>query len=118
MPPAFFMLVRAAIVSAVGVAVAELGDAPKALALLGIGDELKPEAAQAVAELARRSVESVMVSGDSRVVAEAIAARVGIANVRAEVLPQHLAAHLVHLHEAHAEAHAYSIDPPYGSGGI
>jgi len=67
---------------------AEFGAVPKALAMLGIGDELKPEAAQAVAELARRHIVSVMVSGDSRVVAEAIAARVGIENVRAEVLPE------------------------------
>jgi len=58
------------------------------LALLGIGDELKPEAAEAVAELARRNILSVMVSGDSRTVAEAIAARVGITKVRAEVLPE------------------------------
>jgi Cu+-exporting ATPase len=80
---------------------AELGAAPRALALLGIGDELKPEAAQAVAELARRNVESVMVSGDSRVVAEAIAARVGIANVRAEVLPEDKAREIRALHASH-----------------
>jgi Cu+-exporting ATPase len=80
---------------------AELGTAPKVLALLGIGDELKPEAAQAVAELARRHVESVMLSGDSRVVAEAIASRVGIANVRAGVLPEDKAREVQALHEAH-----------------
>jgi Cu+-exporting ATPase len=80
---------------------AELGAAPRALALLGIGDELKPEAAQAVAELARRHVESVMLSGDSRVVAEAIAARVGITNVRAEVLPEDKAREVLALHDAH-----------------
>jgi Cu+-exporting ATPase len=80
---------------------AELGAAPRALALLGIGDELKPEAAQAVTELARRNVESVMVSGDSRVVAEAIAARVGIANVRAEVLPEDKAREIRALHASH-----------------
>jgi Cu+-exporting ATPase len=80
---------------------AELGSAPRALALLGIGDEVKPEAAQAVAALARRQVESIMVSGDSRAVAEAIAARVGIANVRAEVLPEDKARVVLALHEAH-----------------
>ena len=66
----------------------ELDGEPRALALFGIGDELKPEAAEAVAELARRRIESVMLSGDSRAVAESIAARVGIRDVRAEVLPE------------------------------
>jgi len=66
---------------------ADLSGTPRVIALLGIGDELKLEAAQAVAELARRHIEAVMLSGDSRAVAEAIAARVGIRDVRAEVLP-------------------------------
>jgi Cu+-exporting ATPase len=80
---------------------AELGAAPRALALLAIGDELKPEAAQAVAELARRDIATVMLSGDSRAVAEAIAARLGIANVRAEVLPEDKAREVQALHVAH-----------------
>jgi Cu+-exporting ATPase len=80
---------------------AELGAAPRALALLAIGDELKPEAAQAVAELARRDIATVMLSGDSRAVAEAIAARLGIANVRAEVLPEDKAREVQALHAAH-----------------
>jgi Cu+-exporting ATPase len=80
---------------------AELGATPKALALLGIGDELKPEAAEAVAELARRNIVSVMLSGDSRTVAEAIAARVGITSVRAEVLPEDKAREIDSLRTAH-----------------
>jgi P-type Cu+ transporter len=80
---------------------AELGTAPKALALLGIGDELKPEAAEAVAELARRQIVSVMLSGDSRTVAHAIAARVGITNVRAEVLPEDKAREVQALRASH-----------------
>jgi Cu+-exporting ATPase len=80
---------------------AELGTASKALALLAIGDELKPEAGRAVAELRRRHIESVMLSGDSRAVAEAIAARLGIASVRAEVLPEDKAREVQALHAAH-----------------
>ncbi|HSC01207.1 MAG TPA: heavy metal translocating P-type ATPase, partial [Burkholderiaceae bacterium] len=80
---------------------AELGAAPTALALLAIGDELKPESAQAIAELARRGIATVMMSGDSRIVAEAIAARVGITNVRAEVLPEDKAREVQALHTAH-----------------
>jgi Cu+-exporting ATPase len=80
---------------------AELGAAPTALALLGIGDELKPEAAPAIAELARRKIATVMVSGDSRVVAEAIAERLGIKSVRAEVLPEDKAREIEALRAAH-----------------
>jgi Cu+-exporting ATPase len=66
---------------------ADLSGMPRAIALLGIGDELKPEAAEAIAELARRHIETVMLTGDSHAVAQAIAARVGIHNIRAEILP-------------------------------
>jgi Cu+-exporting ATPase len=79
----------------------DLTGAPRALALLAIGDELKPEAAQAVAELARRNIAAVMLSGDSRAVAEAIAARLGILDVRAEVLPEDKAAIVQSLHRSH-----------------
>jgi Cu+-exporting ATPase len=67
---------------------ADLADTPRIVALLAIGDALKPEAAQAVAELARRGIVAAMVTGDSHVVAEAIAARLGIRKVYAEVLPE------------------------------
>jgi Cu+-exporting ATPase len=80
---------------------ADLAGAPRALALLGIGDELKPEAAQAVAELARRHIDVVMLTGDSRAVAESIAARVGIRSVRAEVLPEEKAREVQALRESH-----------------
>jgi Cu+-exporting ATPase len=80
---------------------AELGATPRPLALLGIGDELKPEAPQAVAELARRHIASVMLTGDSRAVAQAIAARAGITNVRAEILPEDKAREMQALRESY-----------------
>jgi Cu+-exporting ATPase len=80
---------------------ADLTGSPQALALLGIGDELKPEAKEAVEALARRGVEAVMVSGDSRAVAEAIAARIGIRDVRAEVLPEDKSKVVQALHASH-----------------
>ena len=80
---------------------AELSGKPRIIALLGIGDELKPEAAEAIAELARRHIETVMLTGDSRVVAEAIAARVGIRSVRAEILPEDKAGVMQKLRQAH-----------------
>jgi Cu+-exporting ATPase len=60
-----------------------------AMALLAFADEPKPEAAQAVARLRARGLRVVMISGDNRRAAQAMAERVGIAaeDVRAEVLP-------------------------------
>ena len=67
---------------------AELEPGARSLALLGLGDELKPSATEAIAALVRRGIGVVMLSGDSRTVALAIAARVGIRDVRAEVMPE------------------------------
>jgi Cu+-exporting ATPase len=80
---------------------AELSAAPRALALLGIGDELKPEAPEAIAELARHGIATVMLTGDSRGVAESIAARVGISEIRAEILPEDKANVMQELRQAH-----------------
>jgi Cu+-exporting ATPase len=80
---------------------ADLTGSPSVVALLGIGDELKPEAVEAIAELARRHVESVMLTGDSRIVAEAIAGRLGIRDVRAEILPEDKAGVIQSLRAAH-----------------
>jgi len=80
---------------------ADLSDAPRVIALLGIGDELKPEAIEAIAELTRQGIEAVMLTGDSRVVAESIAARVGIRQVRAEILPEDKAKVMQELRQAH-----------------
>ena len=69
---------------------AELGEAggpPRALGLLAFGDRAKPGAAAAVAALRREGLRVVLVSGDNRGAAEALAREVGITEVQAEVLP-------------------------------
>ncbi|MGE0874834.1 MAG: heavy metal translocating P-type ATPase [Burkholderiales bacterium] len=66
----------------------ELGERATALAVLGIGDALKPQAAQAVAALSERGIRSVMLTGDGRAAAQAIAAQLGIVDVQPEVLPE------------------------------
>jgi Cu+-exporting ATPase len=58
------------------------------LGLVAVADVLKPEAAAAVRALGARGIEVVMLTGDNRVTAAAIARRAGIAEVRAEVLPE------------------------------
>ncbi len=61
---------------------------PQLLALMAFGDELKPEAAQAVKDLQALGVHTVLVTGDNPRSAAVVAQRVGITDVRAEVLPQ------------------------------
>ena len=66
------------------------GQAPRALGLLAFGDHAKPGAGAAVAALRREGLRVVLVSGDNRGAAEALAREVGftdMADVRAEVLP-------------------------------
>ena len=54
-----------------------------------LADEPRPEAAQALADLrALGLTRQIMVTGDRRAVADAVAARLGIDTVEAEVLPQ------------------------------
>ena len=55
--------------------------------VLGVADPLRPSAAAAVAELQRQGLRVVMLTGDSRATAAAVARRLGIAEVVAEVLP-------------------------------
>ncbi|MDQ0074558.1 Cu+-exporting ATPase [Variovorax boronicumulans] len=63
-------------------------------ALLAFADEPKPQAAEAIRTLRARGLRVVMISGDNLRAAQAMAARLGIANedVRADVLPADKAA--------------------------
>ncbi|BDG08170.1 heavy metal translocating P-type ATPase [Anaeromyxobacter paludicola] len=60
--------------------------------LLAVEDPVKPSAAGAVKALREEGLRVVMVTGDSRATALAVAAAVGIDEVEAEVLPQEKAA--------------------------
>jgi P-type Cu+ transporter len=57
------------------------------LGLLAFGDTVKPSAAAAVARLHQLGIKTVMLTGDSRGAAEAVAKELAIDDVRAEVLP-------------------------------
>jgi len=71
------------------------------LALLAFADEAKPGAAQAIAQLRARGLKLVMISGDNRGAAEAMARRLGLSpeagEVLAEVLPGDKAAQVAAL---------------------
>jgi P-type Cu2+ transporter len=55
---------------------------------LALEDEIRPESKQAVEELHALGVKVVMITGDARQVADAVAARLGIDEVFSEVLPE------------------------------
>ena len=55
--------------------------------LLGIADPIKASAAEAVERLHRDGLRIIMLTGDHKITAEAVASKLGIDQVRAEVLP-------------------------------
>jgi heavy metal translocating P-type ATPase len=66
--------------------------AGRLVGLFGIADEIKEDAAQAVSRLRRLGIEPVMITGDNERTALAVAEKVGITEVFAQVLPQNKAA--------------------------
>jgi Cu+-exporting ATPase len=83
---------------------AEAGKTPMAvirgqqiIGLLGVADTLRPESAEAVAQLQRLGIEVVMLTGDTKATAAAIASEVGITNILAEVMPDQKAAEIQRL---------------------
>jgi Cu+-exporting ATPase len=68
--------------------------------LVGVADPVKENAAEALSALRAEGVRVVMLTGDSRVTAEAVARRLGIDEVHAGVLPQRKAEVVRELKEA------------------
>ncbi|HEX6319802.1 MAG TPA: heavy metal translocating P-type ATPase [Burkholderiales bacterium] len=67
--------------------VADLTGRPALLGAMAFGDTPRPEAAEAIANLRARGIRTIMLTGDNRAAAEAVGRRLGIDEVRAEVLP-------------------------------
>ena len=75
--------------------------------LLGVADPIKETTAEAIAALHKEGLRIVMLTGDSRTTAEAVARRLGIDDVIAEVLPDEKAAIITRLqHEGRIVAMA------------
>jgi P-type Cu2+ transporter len=75
------------------------GDA-RALAVFIVADVVRPESREAIDALHREGIEVVMLTGDARPVAEAVAAELGIDTVFAEVLPEQKAGKIQELQRA------------------
>jgi Cu+-exporting ATPase len=63
----------------------------KAAGILAVADPIKPTAPGAIARLKAMGITVVMLTGDNRRTAEAVAKQVGVERVRSEVLPEHKA---------------------------
>jgi Cu+-exporting ATPase len=63
----------------------------KAAGVIGVADPVKPTTPAALQALRDAGVGVVMLTGDNRTTAEAVAAKLGIVEVEAEVLPQNKA---------------------------
>ncbi len=71
----------------------------QAVGVIAIADTIKDGSKEAVAALKRMGLQVVMMTGDNRATAEAIAAEVGVDRVLAEVLPGDKAANVARLQE-------------------
>jgi Cu2+-exporting ATPase len=66
----------------------------RTLAAFAVADAVRPESAEAVRKLHDAGIQVVMMTGDAKAVASAVAAELGIDTVLAEVLPEQKAAHI------------------------
>ena len=75
--------------------------------VIAIADPIKPTTPAALAALREAGIKVIMLTGDNRITAEAVARRLGIDEVEAEVLPDQKSAIVARLkHEGHVVAMA------------
>ena len=82
------LMSRAESLEADGKTVMFLAVSEKPAGLIAVADTLKENTVEAIQRLHKMGIETVMITGDNRRTAEAIARQVGIDRVLAEVLPQ------------------------------
>src|SRR5215217_1259761 len=80
--------------------VEETGGTAAALAAFTVADVIRPESREAIQALHGERIEVIMLTGDSRAVAETVAADLGIDQVFAEVLPEQKAGKIKELQRA------------------
>lgn len=74
--------------SSVGKSILYLASGNALLAVMAVADTVKPSSKEAIAKLTAMGIKTVMLTGDNRNTALAIAAEVGITDVLSDVLPQ------------------------------
>ena len=77
-----------------GKTVVAVAHAGRAIGLVAIADRLRPSSRAAVQALKARGIDVIMLTGDNRATAAAIAKEVGIERFEAEVLPQDKSRHV------------------------
>ena len=85
---------------AMGKTVMFLGVEKQVVGLIALADTIKPKAKEALEKLHNMGIEMVMITGDNRRTAEAIARQLGIDRVLSEVLPEHKAREVKKLQKA------------------
>ncbi|GKT23096.1 heavy metal translocating P-type ATPase [Acidovorax sp. SUPP3334] len=84
-----------------GRSVTLLADGQAVRALFAVADTLRPQAAQAVADLRALGIVPVMLTGDHAAAAQAAAREAGIDEVQASLLPEHKLAAIAALQQKH-----------------
>jgi heavy metal translocating P-type ATPase len=64
-----------------------VGKSQKIIGIIHIADVLRPEAKQVVADLKAMDIQSILLTGDAKPIAQSIADKLGIAEAAADVLP-------------------------------
>ncbi len=72
-----------------GRTVTMLADGSKVLAIYAVADTIKESSKEAIAELAKLGVATVMLTGDNQATAKTIADQAGIGDARGDLLPEH-----------------------------
>jgi Cd2+/Zn2+-exporting ATPase/Cu+-exporting ATPase len=65
-----------------------VGKNGRLLGAIAIADKVRPEARRAIAEINRMGIGSILLTGDTRAVAEAVARSLGIKEAEADLLPE------------------------------
>jgi Cu2+-exporting ATPase len=80
-----------------GQASIHLAEQGRAIATFAVADVIRPESREAIRALHDQRIEVVMMTGDARAVADAVASELGIDTVFAEVLPEEKASRIEEL---------------------
>ena len=93
-----------------------LGIGEEIAGLIAVADTLKEHSKEAIAELHKMGIKTIMITGDNKRTARAIARQVGIDDVLADVLPEDKAAKIKELQKAVVGSRSAKIIAMVGDG--